>query len=184
MTFNLHTLGWHSFQQLCHSILRENLGQPVQSFLDEHDGGRDGAFSGVWNPTGAEDFSGKFVVQCKFTKIAGKNLHLSEMSDDIDKARRLVEQGLCDVYVLLTNAGQSATADELIVEKLRDAGVKQVRIFHGPWIERQILESKNLRSMVPRVYGLGDLSEILDKRAYEQAAAVLDSMREDLARSS
>src|SRR5437868_121707 len=97
MTFNLHTLGWHGFQQLCHSILRENLGQTVQSFLDEHDGGRDGAFSGVWNQTGTEDLSGKFVVQCKFTKIAGKNLQLSEMSDDIDKARRLVEQGLCDV---------------------------------------------------------------------------------------
>lgn len=182
VTFNLHTLGWHSFQQLCHSILRENLGQTVQSFLDEHDGGRDGAFSGVWNPTGAEDLSGKFVVQCKFTKIAGKNLQLSEMSDDIDKARRLVEQGLCDVYILLTNAGESGTADELIVEKLHDAGVKQVRIFHGPWIERQILESKSLRAMVPRVYGLGDLSEILDKRAYEQAAAVLESMRDDLAK--
>lgn len=46
----------------------------VQSFLDEHDGGRDGVFSGVWNPTGAEDLSGKFVAQCIFTKIAGKNL--------------------------------------------------------------------------------------------------------------
>jgi energy-coupling factor transporter ATP-binding protein EcfA2 len=182
VTFNLHTLGWHSFQQLCHSILRENLGQTVQSFLDEHDGGRDGAFSGVWNPTGTEDLRGRFVVQCKFTKFAGKNLQLSEMSDDMDKARRLVKQGLCDVYVLLTNAGESGTTDELIVEKLRDAGVKQVRIFHGPWIERQILESKNLRSMVPRVYGLGDLSEILDDRAYKQAAAVLESMRDDLAK--
>jgi hypothetical protein len=35
---------------------------------------------------------------------------------------------------------------------------------------------------VPRVYGLGDLSQILDERAYRQARAVLDSMREDLSR--
>src|SRR5690606_20625805 len=38
------------------------------------------------------------------------------------------------------------------------------------------------RMMVPRVYGLGDLSQILDERAYAQAAAVLESMREDLAK--
>lgn len=36
--------------------------------------------------------------------------------------------------------------------------------------------------MVPRVYGLGDLSQILDERAYAQATAVLESMREDLAK--
>ena len=30
-------------------------------------------------------------------------------------------------------------------------------------------ESKRLRMLVPRVYGLGDLSQILDDRAYKQA---------------
>ena len=34
--------------------------------------------------------------------------------------------------------------------------------------------------LVPRLYGLGDLTQILDKRAYDQAAAVLESMRSDL----
>ncbi len=36
--------------------------------------------------------------------------------------------------------------------------------------------------LVPRVYGLGDLSQILDERAYAQARAVLESLREDLAK--
>jgi energy-coupling factor transporter ATP-binding protein EcfA2 len=36
--------------------------------------------------------------------------------------------------------------------------------------------------LVPRVYGLGDLSQILDERAYVQARAILESMREDLAK--
>lgn len=36
--------------------------------------------------------------------------------------------------------------------------------------------------LVPRVYGLGDLSQILDKRAYTQARAILESLREDLAK--
>ena len=36
--------------------------------------------------------------------------------------------------------------------------------------------------LVPRVYGLGDLSQILDERAYLQARTILESMREDLAK--
>ncbi len=182
LTFNLHTLGWHSFQQLCHSILRENLGQTVESFLDVNDGGRDGAFCGSWSRNGAESLTGKFVVQCKFTNQPGKSLRASDVSDEMDKVKRLVARGLCDVYVLITNAGISGEANERIIKQLHAAGVNQVRIFHGIWIEQQIRESKKLRAMVPRVYGLGDLSQILDERAYEQAAAVLESMRDDLAK--
>ncbi len=36
--------------------------------------------------------------------------------------------------------------------------------------------------LVPRVYGLGDLSQILDERAYGQAKALLSSLREDLSK--
>ena len=50
------------------------------------------------------------------------------------------------------------------------------------WISQQIREKKRLRMLVPRVYGLGDLSQILDERAYAQARAILESMRDDLAK--
>lgn len=50
------------------------------------------------------------------------------------------------------------------------------------WICRQIVENKRLRSLVPRVYGLGDLTQILDERAYSQAKALLDSQREELSK--
>ena len=36
--------------------------------------------------------------------------------------------------------------------------------------------------MVPRVYGLGDLSQILDERVYLQAKALLSTLREDLSK--
>jgi energy-coupling factor transporter ATP-binding protein EcfA2 len=36
--------------------------------------------------------------------------------------------------------------------------------------------------LVPRVYGLGDLSQILDERAYSQAKQLLSSMRDDLSK--
>ncbi len=34
--------------------------------------------------------------------------------------------------------------------------------------------------LVPRVYGLGDLSQILDERAYSQAREILSALGDDL----
>lgn len=180
--FHLHTLGWHSFQQLCLSVSREVLGQTVQSFLDTNDGGRDGAFSGVWSQQDGESLSGRFVIQCKFTARAGYALTPSDLEEEFSKVRRLVSKNECDVYILMTNAGVSAETELKLKERLKEAGVKDFRIFGVTWLEDQIRESKHLRMMVPRVYGLGDLSQILDERAYAQATAVLESMREDLAK--
>ncbi|MEI2627878.1 hypothetical protein [Erwinia aphidicola] len=180
--FHIHTLGWHSFQQLCLSVSREVLGQTVQSFLDTNDGGRDGAFSGIWSQQNGESISGRFVIQCKFTARAGYSLTPSDLEEEFSKVRRLVSKSECDVYILMTNAGVSGETELKLKEKFKEAGVKDLRIFGVTWLEDQIRENKHLRMMVPRVYGLGDLSQILDERAYAQAKAVLESMREDLAK--
>ncbi len=180
--YDLHRLGWSSFQQLCLTIAREVLGQTVQTFLDSNDAGRDGAFAGSWTDIPGQCFSGNFVIQCKFLSKPGDRLTKSDITGEIPKVRKLVASGLCDVYVLMTNAGISGKQDEQIRSELINAGVKQVLICGRPWIEDQIKESTRLRMLVPRVYGLGDLSQILDERAYAQARAVLESLREDLAK--
>ena len=180
--YDLHLLGWHSFQQLCHTITREVLGQTVESFLDTHDGGRDGAFRGNWATQGQEDLTGPFVIQCKFTSKADSTLRASDLSDEAAKARRLVDQGLCESYVLMTNAGITGTEDANIRTLFKEAGARHVASFGSTWICQQIHESKRLRMLVPRIYGLGDLSQILDGRAYTQAKYILESMREDLAK--
>lgn len=180
--YDLHRLGWHSFQQLCLTIAREILGQTVESFLDSNDGGRDGAFAGCWNPTGNENLSGRFVIQCKFTSKNNYALHPSDVFDEVAKARRLVQTDRCDCYVLLTNAGVSGTHAEQIEDLFRSVGVKYVLLLGSTWICQQIQDSKRLRMLVPRVYGLGDLSQILDERAYSQARALLASLREDLSK--
>ena len=180
--YRLHSLGWSSFQQLCLTITRESLGQTVEAFLDSHDGGRDGAFAGEWTIDGKEDLSGPFVIQCKFTGRAHHSLRASDLSDEIDKAAKLVDGGSCRSYVLMTNAGVTGTQAAEISARLKAVGVEYVRIFGSTWICQQILENKRLRMLVPRVYGLGDLSQILDERAYAQARSILDSMRDDLAK--
>src|SRR4051794_20254277 len=175
--YDLHNLGWSGFQRLCLTIVREILGQTVQSFLDSADGGRDGAFAGTWKPIRQEQLSGSFVIQCKFTSKPNHVLQLSELSDEVKKAKRLVEKGLCDSYILIVNAALSGTRDEEVKALFKAVGVKQVVTFGSSWITEQIRENKRLRMLVPRVYGLGDLSQILDERAYLQARTILESLR-------
>lgn len=181
--YDLHTLGWHSFQQLCLTITREIFGQTVESFLDSSDAGKDGAFTGIWKPVNEEALSGRFVIQCKFTSRRDKKLSAADLADDAQKAEKLVKTGRCDCYVLMTNAGLSGSAKEEIETLFTAvAGVKTVVCYGSTWISQQIKESKRLRMLVPRIYGLGDLSQVLDERAYEQAKALLASLREDLSK--
>ena len=180
--YDLHTLGWSSFQQLCLTVTRHVLGQTVESFLDSQDGGRDGAFTGTWKRAGLEALHGAFVIQCKHTSKRDYILTKSDLTDEIQKAGRLVEHGHCDSYVLMTNAGVPGTRAAEITACFRAVGVKCVLVLGQTWITQQIRETKRLRMLVPRVYGLGDLGEILDERAYGQARAILESMREDLAK--
>ncbi len=180
--YGLHSLGWKSFQDLCLTVTSEVLGQTVERFLDSHDGGRDGAFTGNWSSLGEEDLCGPFVIQCKFTCRANYNLKLSDLSDEISKARKLVDSGICRCYVIMTNRRISGSQNQKISEGLKAAGVKHVRIFDSKWITQQIRENKRLRMLVPQVYGLGDLSQILDDRAYEQAKVIIDHWRDDLAK--
>jgi energy-coupling factor transporter ATP-binding protein EcfA2 len=179
LNYDLHKLGWHSFQQLCLTIAREVLGQTVQSFLDSRDGGRDGAFAGTWKRQKGESLKGRFVIQCKFTS---KPMKLSDVADEIEKVRKLVKQKRCDCYLLLTNFDTSGVSDTEIERAFLAVGLKEFRCFGSDWINQQIRDHKRLRMLVPRVYGLGDLSEILDERAYSQALALLESMREDLSK--
>lgn len=180
--YDLHLLGWFSFQELCNSIAREILGQTAMSFLESADGGRDGSFSGTWRNSDKEVLEGEFVIQCKFKTRRNENLKFRDVADEIQKAERLVKAGLCDIYILMTNAGVSGPMAARIQTALKAVGVKQVMIFGSTWINSQIRENAHLRRLVPRVYGLGDLSEILDDRAYEQGAALLEYLKDELSK--
>ncbi|MTV16317.1 MULTISPECIES: restriction endonuclease [Bradyrhizobium] len=182
MTYDLCSLGWHGFQQLCLTITREIFGQTVESFLDSSDAGKDGAFAGRWHPGKGEVLSGRFVIQCKFSGKRDKTLTPSDVAEDVEKARKLVQAGRCDSYVLMTNAGVSGASKEEIETLFSEVGVKTFLCFGSTWICAQIKEHKRLRMLVPRIYGLGDLSQIIDERVYDQAKALLASLKDDLAK--
>lgn len=183
VTFELHTLGWEAFQNLCGCVLREILGQTYTIFSSANDAGQDGAFQGTWEQKDKEAYTGRFVVQCKFTCRRDANLSLSNLSDELEKAGRLAAAGTAQTYLLMTNTKISGDSDARIREAFAAIpGIEHFDILGDEWLTQQIKESRRLRSLVPRIYGLGDLSQILDERVYRQANALLLSWRENLAK--
>ena len=181
--YDLHQLGWHGFQQLCNAVITTVLGQTVEIFLDGNDAGRDGAFQGTWTPKAGLTFAGKFVIQCKFTARREHKLTRSDIADELTKAQKLVEKGQCDVYLLVTNAGITGASSAKIEEAFRAVGIKDVLILGATWICEKIESHSSLRMNVPRLYGLGDLSQIIDERRYKQTQALLSELKPDLAKT-
>ncbi len=178
--YELHSLGWKAFQDLCASILSQVLGESVQTFNPTRDGGRDGAFQGKWRDSNGGS-SGTLTVQCKFTARADALLRRSDLEEEVSKLQTLALQGLADSYLVLTNFSVTGEAEASIrAELLRISGVKRALLFGREWITQKIRDSARLRMLVPRVYGLGDLSQILDQRAYDQAREILSSVGDDL----
>lgn len=174
--FQIYRLGWKAFQDLCVAIAEEQTNVPVQTFLPTSDGGRDGAFVGRWDGQTA----GNSTIQCKFTSKANYNLKLSMLSEELPKARSLAQRKLADDYVILTNHTITGASELKIREAFEAAGVGRCRVFHRDWIVQKVKDSPRLRMMVPRLYGLIDLGEIFDRRAYRQAKLVLSEMGDNL----
>lgn len=178
--FALHTLGWKGFQDLAIAVAAEVLERPVQIFLPSKDGGRDGAFVGTWK--GAPDVpNAKSTIQCKFTGKHNTNLTLNDVKGELSKVRSLAQRGLAHDYILLTNMGISGQVESEVSAAFQHEGATTARVFGREWLTQEIRQRPRLRMMVPRLYGLGDLSQIIDERAYLQARYILSSMGEDLA---
>lgn len=180
-TLDFSTLGWKGFQDLCATVLAEVLGQTFITFAPGPDGGRDGAFRGKWK-NDASEMTGAFVVQCKHSSKKSASLTSASLSSEYDKISSLHKRGLANTYVIITNMSITAQAEAAIVDHIRSLGPKHVALYGLQWLSQKVYESSRLRMLVPRLYGIGDLSQILDERAYNQAQALLSSLRDELRR--
>jgi hypothetical protein len=162
-------------------VAAEVWGQTVQGFFDSQDGGRDGAFYGTWRSGKGETFDGSFTIQCKFSQKSGRSINIASLRDEIEKAKRLASRGLTDNYFLFTNMQLTGLTDEAIRREFESIpDLKRCRVYGVEQISQFIRESPRLRMLVPRVYGLGDLSQILDQRAYDQAQEILSALGDDM----
>ena len=167
----LHTIGWRAFQDLCSQVCEVMLGRPVEIFREAQDCGQDAVFL----IPARNDAPPIGTVQCKHTSDGVKALKLSDLTAEIDHVEELVKAGQADTYVLMTNMSVDAPVAAAMRARLRALGVRKPHILGRQYIVRVIRSSARLRALVPQVYGLGDLTSIVDERLSEQSRALLDS---------
>lgn len=166
--FSLHTLGWKAFQDLCAQVCTESLQRPVSTYREAQDGGQDAVFL----LSASEEFR-EATVQCKFSGKAERRLKVSDIRDELKSVSVLVEKGLASAYYLITSMGVDAPIAAEIRDLLRTLGVQEPHVLGREWLTTEIRASARLRALVPRVYGLGDLSSIIDERCAAQTRALL-----------
>lgn len=174
--FALHTLGWKAFQDLCAQVLEEELNASVSVYREAQDGGQDAVFL-------ARDAAGLTVIgtaQCKFSSKVEQRLRPSDITAEIGNVQSLVAKQMAHVYYFITNMGVDAGVARQIREQLLAHGVAEPHVVGKDWVIGKIRASPRLRAMVPRVYGLGDLSTILDERCAAQTLALLNDHRKAL----
>lgn len=172
----LHTLGWKAFQDLCSQICEEILKTTVSIFREAQDGGQDAVFL----IKKKKRSSAIGTVQCKFTADPRRRLKLSDLNEEIENIKKLVDEINADSYHFMTNMGVDAPVAKKIVKKLKGLGVADPQVLGREWITLKIKESARLRALVPRIYGLGDLSIILDERRAQQTEALLKHLMPSL----
>lgn len=166
----LHTIGWRAFQDLCSQVCEVVLNRPVEIFREAQDGGQDAVFL-----TKNEDSDYyPATIQVKHTSEAKKSLRLSDISVEIENIRDLVKASQSDTYIFMTNMSIDAPVALAIRKLLYSLGVRKPHILGQQYLVRVIRGSARLRAMVPQIYGLGDLTAILDERMTQQSRALLN----------
>lgn len=174
----IHTLGWKAFQDLCAQVCAEVWGVTVSIYREAQDGGQDAVF--LIRDARQQEAAIEGTVQCKFSSKAGLRLRASDIDSELSTVRELVASGRAKVYYLISSLGIDAPVAAEIRDKLFEAGVAEPHVVGREWLTLQIRNSARLRALVPRVYGLGDLSTILDERCAQQTQALLGHLRPSL----
>lgn len=174
--FALHTLGWKAFQDLCAQVMEEELKTTVSVYREAQDGGQDAVFLA----NGPDVFTVVGTVQCKFSSKREQRLRPSDITGELEHVEQLVAKKMAAVYYFITSMSVDADVARAVRERLSALGVAEPHVVGKDWLLGKIKGSPRLRALVPRVYGLGDLSTILDERCAAQTLALLGDHRKAL----
>lgn len=174
----LHTLGWKAFQDLCAQVCEVVLGRQVGIYREAQDGGQDATFTS--KPQTPGDTTASATIQCKFSGDPARKLRVSDIAIEREHIKELAARGLATSYYFLTNMSVDAPVAADIRAELIQLGVQDAQVYGREWLTLKIRESARLRALVPRIYGLGDLSMILDERRAQQTEALLGHLMPSL----
>lgn len=156
--FRLHELNEDEFEELAVRISIRWLGEGVTPFARGKDGGRDGKFFGVANafPSAAEPLSGHCVLQAKHIAAPNKSCSDSDFQRLLQlehpKIRRLVDEKICDHYIVFTNRKYSGGADEALIPELIGLGLKTAHIVGNERLHLALKDMSDVRETLPNRY--------------------------------
>lgn len=161
---------------MCAQIMEEELKTTVSVYREAQDGGQDAVFLAK----SPDELTVVGSVQCKFSSKPEQRLRPSDITSELDNVEQLVRKNMATIYYFITSMGVDADVARDIREKLSAQGVTEPHVVGKEWLLGKIKGSPRLRALVPRVYGLGDLSTILDERCAVQTLALLGDHRKAL----
>ena len=145
--FRLYELSDDDFEDLIVKIAVEWLGEGVTPFAAGPDGGRDGKFTGTANsfPSSSKPLEGKVVLQAKhasspIASYSDKPFQRDLKVKEYPRIKKLIENELCDHYILFANRKLTGGTEEIIHAELIALGLKSAHIIS---LERQHLELEN-----------------------------------------
>jgi Novel STAND NTPase 3/Restriction endonuclease len=180
--YHLHRLGWSAFEDLCLQIMRVALGETCARFRPGPDGGRDGWFQGrsAGLLVTQNRLDGNFIVQCKHTSRPCDALGNRDLKKETEKLQKIAKMTPCH-YILMTNRQVSAQGEAAIRETIEAiSGVGRCLVLSESWIEDTIDAYPRLLRLVPRLYGIGDLSQILSYTIERQTMAIIEDLSHSL----
>jgi hypothetical protein len=180
--YNLHRLGWSAFEDLCMQIMRVVLGETSTRFRPGRDGGRDGWFVGQASNllVAQNQLAGNFIVQCKHTSLSHNPLDETDLKGEIEKVQKAAAKGSLH-YILMTNRQVTAQSEAAIRKAFESIkGVERCIVLSESWIEDTVDAHPRLLRLVPRLYGIGDLSQILSFVIELQTTALLEDLANSL----
>lgn len=190
MKYKLCSLGWYNFEKLIQSLLKELVGNGVQSFGGSKDGGRDAIFKGKAKfPSEIDNWDGKWIFQVKFSdfeelgKASAQKSLIALFKKEVDTilTRRHSKVETIDNYILLTNIPLTGSGRDALNEIAKINYTFNFHIIDGVDACNFLDKYQQIRRSFPQLLGLADLDHIFNREYYSRANAYLIEWQEKLA---
>lgn len=154
--FRLYELSDDDFEDLAVKVSVDWLGEGVTPFAAGPDGGRDGKFTGKANsfPSSSAPLEGQVVLQAKHTaspiaSCSDKPFRRTLKTEEYPRIRKLVEDGLCEHYILFTNRKLPSGAEKDIHEELIALGLSSAHIIGVERLQLELEVKQSLANSLP-----------------------------------
>ena len=155
--YRLYELNNDEFERLTAKICVKWLGVGVIPFAPGKDGGRDAKFCGTAErfPSAAAPIKGHCVIQAKHVAAADKSCSDTEfdriLKAEHPKVSRLINEQICQHYIIFTNRKLTGGADEKHIAELVKLGLETAHIIAVERIHQALDDHQDLQTGLPNL---------------------------------